>query len=331
MTALPPHSGFAPRPLAYKPAPDHLAGMIAAVMAATEIEQADVPVSPPRGYYRATDRGGKPVFIKIVDARRAEILASANEIVAKLAARAVPTITCIHGPSTLETGDVLFAYRWADGSFGEPTPPQLKSLGRAIVRMHGALAAVNIDTTLRDWSSSHRTMLEAAAEDTANSGFERQAARDLLDRWGDFVRALTDDAQPIHNDLHPGNVLFEGHEVSAFLDFEETMSGPLSPIVDLHWVWERWCLLRLDPNQALTAALTFLDAYLDAGGRKLAPPPGTLGLISRWRSLIGIATLESARRPDLPAWVRERRKFQSLLERAGEWQESFAMLEARLR
>ena len=138
----------------------------------------------------------------------------------------------------------------------------------------------------------------------ACAGLEPEGLRRALDAY------LAAPAQPVHHDLHPGNVWWAEDRL-WFLDFEELASGYLPVAADLARYLERHLLVApaADPDRALAE---FWGAYAQ---RAAAPMPGAAELFAAlaWNWLDSWSTLH-AFSPRPADFASERAKFLDLLQ-----------------
>jgi hypothetical protein len=73
--------------------------------------------------------------------------------------------------------------------------------------------------------------------------------QDLTERFDPRLH-LAPKAQCIHGEIHPGNVMFSTEEEVVLLDFEESVHHFTSPLWDLAFLVQRFCL-RDDPDEGL--------------------------------------------------------------------------------
>jgi Ser/Thr protein kinase RdoA (MazF antagonist) len=181
-----------------------------------------------------------------------------------------------------------------------------------------------------DWAARWSS-LEALAWTARLQGPLAQRLARFLSRRVEVQGLLSDGAQPVHDDLHPGNVLFgRDGDVLAFLDFEEALHSHGSTWIDLAWIIERFCLLGPAPARADLLARSFLDAYCQAGGR----PSGAAGVLADallWRNYRALAVLAAQPEPSTPARHAEWSKFCGILDCLDGWRPLLARLEAGVR
>ncbi len=95
------------------------------------------------------------------------------------------------------------------------------------------------------------------------------------------------DAQCIHGEIHPGNVIFEDNDGTAVLvDFEESAHVYAPPAWDLAWLVQRFCL-RDGPSPSLLRQR--LDAVTEAYGAPLPALPEMMRQAA-WHSMVNIVS-----------------------------------------
>ena len=105
-------------------------------------------------------------------------------------------------------------------------PGLLESMGATIARMHDALAVCPFG--IESWeigpgtlTASWRTLQGRLPAD-ALSGLSAR----VRPRWDSTVRALSAAPQPVHGDVHGGNILTDGRKVTGIIDCDHL---PLAP------------------------------------------------------------------------------------------------------
>lgn len=318
MRRAPAHPGAAPRPLRFRELHDAVALRLREITGAAWVERAQHPTPAPAGYYRLG--GGalaSPVFAKVLTASQMTREAPASTL-ADLAARAqLPTLHTL-GPTVALDGthDVL-CWPWVEAHFSTGTALELTHLGAALRHLHNFLR----QQATSDWQARGRRAvdknwenLEHLAQLPDQQPHLRGALKQLLQNRSSVDTLLMTQAQPIHDDLHCGNVLFNANgQVTAFLDFEEALDAFASPWLDLSWVVERFCT---GPDAATIRRNTthFLQAYQPDGFHEPAPiTEDRLKVLGLWRNLRALALLH--RMPGRPPhWHEEWKKFSQMLE-----------------
>jgi Ser/Thr protein kinase RdoA (MazF antagonist) len=323
----PPHAGLSPVPLDYREATGEWARRIAQAAGAGLVERAVHSRAEPRGYYRITPAGGGPrLFGKVVSSADAPRLATAQRLSDKAVAAGIPAQRSASPPLPIGEEYALLLCEWIDGRFCTHLGVEMDSLGTTLARLHRFFG----DAGAREPRLGDSTAIEALARSPGLNEASAQALDDLLRRRDEVRAKLGSPPQPIHNDLHPGNVLFDGEgQVAGVLDFEEALHSVGSPLVDLSWVIERFCFAARPPADAETLAARFIDAYRARAG-SCAAPSGTFLDAIRWRSLSALAVLSGARLDDAEAADAEWRKFEAILAASGDWRPALERLEARL-
>lgn len=330
----PAHLGLVPTSLQLVPAPPPVTAAIASLFPTGSAERAIHASNPPLGYYRLISETGLVSFAKVVSPARAPTVERASLLGNDVGASGVPVPAFRAGPLTMPDGEQLFIYDWMDGHFFGSTLRELKGLGSVVANLHRVLPQCVDQTTdvHADWFDACKAAIARMAGEQHKWPEEAAAARSVIERWERGMEWLRLEAQPVHNDLHPGNVLFNGRaEVCAVLDFEEALCAWYSPLVDLSWVVERWCVLRMPAKDAFASASIFLDSYYDRMGRPTRLPRGVLSYLISWRSVVALSLLNSQRWDDSAAWRSEWNKFKGILARLAEVAPVLDALENRFR
>ena len=123
---------------------------------------------------------------------------------------------------------------------------------------------------LPDWSLGDETLISVA---TLIRGFH--LAMRSFDAtglsWATPVPPAYRGALVSHNDLHPGNIVFDGSTAVGLIDFD--LAGPGCVTWDLATVVRCWCPLAADldvPAELLDSRLSRLALFLDAYGLQRA-------------------------------------------------------------
>lgn len=323
MISSPAHLGLHPSPFRYELLQDELGGLLASVAGAMFVEWAVHVRQPPLGYYRFGMCGGAARFGKVVALRDTVKLEAANALATKLAATGVPVAHSDLGCRMLDGDHVLFLYDWVEGDFSSGRIVEMQQLGTALAGLHAGLRRMTPHGKLMGWGR-----LDELLQANVLSGDLLALLEAFLLRKGPVEDLLTSALQPIHNDLHLGNVLFFEGRVAAFLDFEEALHSAGNPLIDLSWVLERFCFLRFGLRKAHRLATSFLSAYIT-----VAPCPpsirGGLAECMRWRALNALALLASQPYPHSAGWRSEWEKFTLILSALPKWSVALDDLERR--
>lgn len=332
MNRVPVHAGLAPDPLVYADAGDPRALALAAACGAVRVEAAQGP-GHDAGCYRLTAPSGVRWFARLVPQALAAGATQAAALAARLSEHC-PEVPAPRGdPLRLATGHAAIVWPWLDGRFAQGHPPEAAALGATVARLHAGLRELDARSRWLDadaaWAAAWDRLVPWVAGGGPGGAAGEAVDRLLRDRSATEAR-LRSDQQPLHNDLHPGNVFFDAAGgVQAVFDWEEALHSAGSPWIDLAWVVERFCAtpggdLDLDRSAA------FLAAWRSQAGPFARPRPGVLHDAMAWRSVQALALLAGMPGGD-PAIGQERRKFTGLLERLAAWRPLLAQLEAPLR
>jgi aminoglycoside phosphotransferase (APT) family kinase protein len=149
--------------------------------------------------------------------------------------------------------------------------PEIRAVGLDLARAAARLHAVDwqargLDAHLEPVGVGDVAMRELAA-------WERQFERQRLEphpalayafAWLRRRAPVAERIGIVHGDLRFGNVLYEGHRLTALLDWEMVHLG--DPVEDLGWVYRRiWTPERSLPFEE------FLAAYEEEAGRRVEP------------------------------------------------------------
>ena len=141
------------------------------------------------------------------------------------------------GKPMVAVGDRLYELvRWAPGERYANTAHQTEGSGAALALCHRALQ------TMTDLGSAaqqpgphasptvvgHLTHIETAIPDATKIAAELTQLYSLATHKADETGLRDWPEQVIHGDWHPGNLHFEGHAVSAVVDFDASRVGPRS-------------------------------------------------------------------------------------------------------
>jgi aminoglycoside phosphotransferase (APT) family kinase protein len=330
MNRVPVHPGLRPEPLKFARSGDALEAAIARQLgsALAEILSSSTHTGDLR--YLRLELDGQPVFGKWVpeeDSRSVE----AARLGDALAAKGVRTPSLLQPPVHVAGGQLLL-WPWVEGRFATGSDAEMDTLGGHVARLHHALREWDRECPAAQPAEPERSRWQQLGmlASSRRLGASTQAALDgLLDRAAEVEARLQLAAQTVHDDLHPGNVLFDaGGEVAALLDFEEALSSRATPWFDLAWVIERFCLAAQPPDRAELAARRFLAAYL-ARADGLPVLEGILQAVMEWRNLRALAVLQAGPPVDgAPERRAEWDKFERLVALAGSSHEMLRRLEA---
>ena len=313
MISFPAHPGLNPSPFQYELLQEELGDLLANVAGAIFVERAVHVLQPPLGYYRFGMYGGVVKFGKIVALRDTVKLEAANALATNLATTGVPVAHADPGCQMLDGDHVLFLYDWVEGDFSSGRMIEMQQLGTTLAALHAGLRPMTQIGKSMGWER-----LDELLQANVLSGEMLELLEAFLLRKEPIENLLSSALQPIHNDLHLGNVLFFEDRVAAFLDFEEALYSAGNPLIDLSWVLERFCFLRFGLRKAHRLAASFLSAYISAAP---CPPSirGGLAECMRWRALNALALLTSQPSPHSAGWRSEWEKFSLILTELPKW------------
>lgn len=253
----------------------------------------------PEGYYRLERAGEQTLFVKRLAAQWAESVLRAEAIATWLAEHDVSVTVPLAGfPKQLPGGDILCVSPFIVGRRLLADSESLECLGKSLAHLHSVLASHPHKNT---WSDATGRRLEALMETRQGLAAGKIIAGPDPDRLAALAAERNLDfwlpnmsRQPLHGDLNPGNVLFDGSDL-YFLDFEDCFHSVLPSIFELVLAIERFVLVPLlDDSAAQTVGQCMIVGYKNAGGIiEMSNPSQTLRSLSL-RSLCVLA--EAAQR-----------------------------------
>ena len=196
--------------------------------------------------FRLTDALGKIYFARLYEEQDHEGAAREHALVQALAESGVPVVRALRsksGESLADFGGKAFAvFPWVDGEIlcqGRVTPDACRKLGAALARVHlssdrapalpeGRFRVPDLRARLKRVTASGRSSLYPAVKEIEERLEHYQAQRDEGLALG-----------ICHGDLFRDNVLWQGGEVSALLDFESACRSNFA--YDLMVTTGAWC------------------------------------------------------------------------------------------
>lgn len=232
------------------------------------------------GYYRVDRRDRTSIFLKVIPRSNTRSgMAAADRMVARLPADC-PVSRLLPGwPRAVDANNEAFAYEFVDGRFAGDDKADMVRIGRAIARLHAALAGLGEAPQIRDRTAKRLARLErtrravVACEIEAGPTPSRVAAA-AAGRSLDFDGL----GQPLHGDLNRTNILLEKNSDAVFvLDFEDALHtyGPVTQ--DLALVLERFCLSApIADERASALSCWLLESYAEVAGGSCLGAKGDL-------------------------------------------------------
>jgi homoserine kinase type II len=226
--------------------------------------------------FRLTTAGGRRLFARIYEEQGAEGARAELALVGELARAGVPTPAPLErrsGGALCEHGAKPVAvFPWVDGTMrcqAAVTAEDCRRLGRALATVHqapveripeGRFGPAALEARL------DRIEREAPGELAA-------AAGRIRDRLGHYA-ALRDATLPaglIHGDLFRDNVLWQGSELVALIDFESASRGPY--LYDLLVCAQAWCFSDRFEPELVQALISGYHAVRSLSEPELAAAP----------------------------------------------------------
>lgn len=254
---------------------------------------------------------GVVLFIKVVEAIRAEELTKAEEIAAWLKGAEVRVMTVVRR-AQLNDGRGLWVYNYHEGRSPEPLVPDMRAIGAELGRMHDALSRHPRRAQWLQQTDQRLARLEVTRQALAlgrlQAGPEPALLREIAaDRSIQFLPGRYGserDRSPLHGDLNCFNMLIDKWGCTL-LDFEDVAHNVLPPIFDLAAVYERVALAGRagrPEEEGLRDAL--LDSYATVRGWR--PEPADFSEVRRGlalRSLCILAEIDP-QGGDVPEWLK---------------------------
>ena len=221
------------------------------------------------GRYAITPAGGRPLFLKIFDARIAALQEHSDRVASFLAAPGVPVVLPLPGGPR----------RFADSYCGELFPFLNARFSRCDARNCARSERCSHRFTGR-WQrstpprsrvpakkcifGSHVPQMPCLRDGRLQAIYPRKYRR--RHRLPRVAALIHETPQMVHGDCNYTNVLFEepGGRL-VVIDFEESRAAWLNPMFDVAKVIERFVLVP-ERADAIELARSFLDAYRDGGG-----------------------------------------------------------------
>lgn len=190
--------------------------------------------------------GGERAFLRIFEAQIKENAAKEIKILHHLAARGVPTprpLRRIDRRSFLCSlgAKPVAVFPWVEGDclpFKNVTPEITFRVGKALAHVH--LASADFNGAPKSRFSPIRLLARLAAIPREARNDELAGAIEMLtSRLSRMPDVKTPRLGVIHGDLFRDNVLWNGPEIAALIDFESASRG--SPAFDLSVTLLAWC------------------------------------------------------------------------------------------
>jgi Ser/Thr protein kinase RdoA (MazF antagonist) len=141
-------------------------------------------------------------------------------------------------------------------------PVLFENVGAAIARLHIALAdcpfgveswQVGPDSLKANWQT---------AEDRLPVSALTELSAHIRPRWDSIVQALSAPPQRVHGDVHGGNILTDGQEVTGIIDCEHLPLAPRGYDLGYYILFAvRWWLHADKPSRSVDEARHLLTGY----------------------------------------------------------------------
>jgi Ser/Thr protein kinase RdoA (MazF antagonist) len=235
-------------------------------------------LAPGRVWTVATERGDRYILKKVStfgarDAARR--FTDEARIVTHLLQRGVPVAVPVlsdDGRAYTTDGDgaphAVFPMLPQGGADSDPglDPVLFENVGAAIARLHLALASCPF--VIESWEVGPgllTTCWQTARDRLPAAALAGLSAR-LLPRWDAIVQALSAAPQRVHGDVHGGNLLTDGQQVTGIIDIDHLPLAPRGFDLGYYMAFGvRWRLNGNQPAQSVDEAVPFINRHLLAG------------------------------------------------------------------
>lgn len=248
-------------------------------------------------FYRyISENNAQDLFIKLEKKQRDGDIKISEETAIWLSKNGINAVYCIDGYPREYKNNLMLAYKYIDGRFIQATESDLTTLGKSIAFLHNKLSEIPSKKIIKKETNARLDNLQRIREDISKGncvcGPSPLKLKELSkDNSISFTKNYTE-AQPLHGDLNPGNMIMMDSNV-FFLDFEDTIHSFLCPFYELAYVIERIILVStLEKKEKIRISKTFLNSYLTSRSKlKLKKHNDMLLNILRGLSLRSLCTL----------------------------------------
>ncbi len=143
-----------------------------------------------------------------------------------------------------------------------PDPALYRNIGAAVARLHVALADCPFD--IESWKVGPEMLTRAweTVEDRLPAATVTELSARVRPRWDSIVRALSATPQRVHGDVHGGNLLTEGREVTGIIDCDHLPMAPRGYDLGYYLAFAvHWWLDAGQPSRPVDEAGHLLTGY----------------------------------------------------------------------
>jgi hypothetical protein len=284
-----------------------------------------VQVPPPdtlEGSFRVRNGAGDDWLLKLVNSVLAARLGAAESFVQMLPSLGVASNLSIPvgpmgWPRPGPNGLTAFLVPYLSGRYPSAAKTDIEATATAIAKLHRTLREHPIASKIAVAGARHEAKLSKywprVVSRYAPEHLQYRVAKFMQ---SDYMQMLDErDAQPLHGDLNPGNILLLENDHVAILDFEDAPSRFGSVETDLALAIERICCLCSNIREIQTKTRHFIECYGKEAGTVPFGKPGALHQFLIFQNVRALCVLAArseigdATNPD------EWGKFVGLLER----------------
>ncbi|MFV3077871.1 phosphotransferase [Niveispirillum fermenti] len=309
----PAFASLSPGRLPWQPAPERTVADLATALGLERV-QGRVEMAASR-FVRLRPPEGPGLFVKILPPSLLGPQLAADRIARHWAGADVAV--CLLEPGFPRTAifngmkAAFLAYPLLDIRPANGSDTELEALGAALALLHRTAARPSpLTAEIRGAGLRYLDDLRSVAgkvrDGRLRAPLEPRAVAAAITPVGDGID-LTN-AQPIHGDANPGNLVFAGSRV-VFLDFETAPYSWLPPLADIAFALERFVAVPQGPDgkQLLHGAARLLAGYRTQAA--LSWQPGALARMLRFLSAKALCTLMARAAEGCPTPTEEWRKF----------------------
>jgi Ser/Thr protein kinase RdoA (MazF antagonist) len=141
-------------------------------------------------------------------------------------------------------------------------PALFQNIGAAIARLHVALADCPFGVESWEVGPGMLTALWQTAEDRLPAAAFTGLSVRIRPRWDSIVQALSEAPQRVHGDVHGGNLLTDGQEVTGIIDCDHLPLAPRGYDLSYYIAFAvRWWLDGKQPSRPVDEARHLLTGY----------------------------------------------------------------------
>ncbi len=152
------------------------------------------------------------------------------------------------------------------GSDPKLDPGLLESMGAAIARLHAALADCPFGIESWEIGPGLLTALWQTVQDRLPADALTGLSARIRPRWDSIIQALSAASQRVHGDVHGGNILTGGQEVTGIIDCDHLPLAPRGYDLGYYMAFGvQWRLAASQPSPPVEEAMQIIVRHLLTG------------------------------------------------------------------